>query len=176
MSQILKPKTTKILIVSLLVVAIGGFAHFILNKKDTNTDNQQPTQIINYNPPTDQEKQAGDDVKKSLAESENNQSNNGSSSSVDVLITDASQYGNAIEVRAFVPNYFKDGTCTVVFTKGTDKIEKITPAYRDSSTTVCTNPKIDRGEFPVSGDWKVVVIYTSSDVSGMSQTQTIKIK
>jgi len=81
-----------------------------------------------------------------------------------------------IEVRAFVSNQYKDGTCTTTLTKGSLKVSKETKAYKDATTTICTNPLIDRSELKQAGDWQVVVKYTAGNISGESKPQTVKIE
>lgn len=131
---------------------------------------------ISYGPPTAEEKRAGDGQKKQIADRENKVSAaENASNSTTVLITDAGQYDNTIEVRAFMPDYYKDGTCTIAITKGALKVEKSTSAYRDVSTTICTNPLFSRSEFAESGEWKVTVVFTSGSVSGKSEEKILRI-
>ena len=137
---------------------------------------------INYGPPTKEEKQAGDKQKETNSQKEqqqNSQQEQGAGQSeartVHVTITDAAQYGNTIEVRSFIPDYYEDGTCTITFKKDSFLVTKDTPAYRDATTTICTNPVFARSEFPVGGKWQVTVSYTSNGAKGQSATQEVVI-
>ena len=174
-------KLLMILVVILLIVAGVFFAYKHFYQKKNNTV---------YSPPTAEEKQSGDDIKPEVVKrqeqedaqkkdnpelTQNNQTNS-PSSSAEVIITDAAQYNNVIEVRSFVSNQYKDGTCTITLTKGSLKVSKETKAYKDATTTICTNPLIDRSEFKQAGDWQVVVKYTAGEISGESKPQTVKIE
>ncbi|NBX97778.1 hypothetical protein EBQ81_02845 [bacterium] len=134
-----------------------------------------------YSPPTDQEKKAGDEQKQKITgdnpkPAPQNNTSNQPKKTVTVLITDAAQYDSAIEVRSFIPDFYEDGTCTILFTKDTLSFTKTAPAFKDSSTTICTNPVIKRSEFKESGTWIVSVSYESANAIGQSQSQSITIK
>jgi hypothetical protein len=153
-----------------------------LYDKSTNpTDVSSDQSNINYSPPTDEEQNSGNELKQEIVD--NNQVDSSGSADTDVkkqttvIITDANQYEDVIEVRAFMPDAFEDGTCTVLFSnEGVSKtIQKEAPAYIDASTTICTNPEIQRSEFSVSGVWKVTVTYVSDHYNGTSEIKEITI-
>ena len=179
-----KSKRLRTIIPALVVVFACGVA---LTLYKTRHDNNAVTpssdgESINYAPPTDQEKNQGNVQKEHTARDEARQNDTDTSTAksqkvVSVVITDASQYDDIIEVRAFVPNYYQDGTCTITFTKDGKTISKNSPAYKDISSTICTNPKILRAEFSLAGEWKVTVSYESKDSSAHgSKSQSIVIK
>ena len=165
----------------LLIIAAGGFLvykHFYQKKNNTV-----------YSPPTAEEKQSGNDVKPEIVkmqEQEDSQKKDNSeqspgqqpasSSNATIIITDAGQYDNVVEVRAFVSNRYQDGTCKITLTKNGLTVSKTTEAYKDATTTICTNPLFDRSEFKQAGDWQVIVEYTAGNISGKSKPQTVKIE
>lgn len=170
-----------IIICLLLVLAAGSLLYYKTNifKQPT----KSVTETINYNPPTKEEMASSDAIKDKIVENQNNTSSNNTNSNhtsqttnASVIITDAGQYGNVVEVRSFIQNEYQDGTCTITFTKGSQSLEKTTPAYRDATTTICTNPLINRSEFPEAGDWYVTVKYTATNISGISEKKLIKIE
>ena len=169
-------KIILIVVASLLVVMGVSFAYrtYDMSRNDNWIDG------VNYDPPTEEERAAGDKQKEKVDKEEQRQnSQNGDSTekkTTNVIITDAGQYDDIIEVRSFIPDHYQDGTCTIAFRKGGQTITKGTPAYRDASTTICTNPLIKRSEFPSAGDWQVSVSYDSKDAKGTSETQTITIE
>lgn len=187
-----KPKakrSKKMLVILTVIVLFGvggyfGYKHFFANKSQT----KSKADDINYNPPTEQEQQAGDNQKQKITErqdrfkeqegehSQQNSTSNQPNAQATVVITDASQYDDVIEVRAFVSDHYQDGECTTTLTKGNLTVKKTTAAFRDVSTTICTNPLIKRSEFAEAGDWQVIVKYTSSDKNGVSKAQTVTIK
>jgi hypothetical protein len=161
------------------ILATGGY--LLLNKKDDKTaktssdDTQQTEDYINYNPPTDEEKAAGDAAKANLDTQSSNQ-NGSPNGNATVIITDAAQYDDVIEVRSFISNHYEDGTCTITFTLGQKTVTKETPAYKDISTTICTNPLFQRSEFSVAGQWQMTVSYKSTGASGSSAPRVVTIK
>ena len=165
----------------LILIGIGIIILEKLQVTDFYDSNKQADTAsgINYDSPTEVEKNAGDEIKESLVKSgnENNpDSTPGTKKNVEVLISDAGQYGNKIEVRAFMPSHYENGTCTITLTQNTAKVEKAAPAYKDSSYTICTNPDFNREEFPSSGEWQVSVAYVSDNAYGTSQPKIISIK
>lgn len=174
-NQNIKISSKKIIIVSLIVITLVFLLLLVLEKTGiTNiyTKDTEPAQTlqdegyINYNPPTDEEKQAGDVVKEDI-----NTEPQQLPSSAEVVIVDANQYENIVEVRAFVANVIENGLCSFIFTQNDLEFMKEKPAYADASTTPCTNLEVDRTEFPTSGQWKVKVIYTSTIITGSSERE-----
>lgn len=162
------------IILLLLLVSIGGYVGY-----RSYANSNAPTDGINYDPPTEEEKQAGDEQKEEIIkdeEAEEKQTNNEQKQTASVIITDAGQYDDVIEVRSFIPDHYQDGTCTITFRQGEKTLSKDTPAYKDASTTICTNPLFKRSEFPSGGDWQVTVSYTSKDAAGQSKPQTVTLK
>lgn len=163
------------LVVVATLVLLGGIVYILEkrgitdfydrgNNNDSEQSPQQGTNDINYQPPTVQEQDAGDNQKDIILEdNENNNQQNTDSNKKEatLLITDVGQYGSKIEVRSFIPDYFEDGSCTIQFSKGNTSFQKIVPAFKDSSTTICTNPDVDRSEFNEPGEWYVKVTYES---------------
>lgn len=169
------------IVMALLLVTLTASSLLIWRRIDTDssiikTDDEGG--IINMNPPTKQEKQAGNVRKQEIDKEEAliNQQEKIEKKNVNVIITDAGQYAEDVEVRAFIPDHYQDGTCTILFQKDSLSISKSSPAYRDISTTICTNPKIKRSEFSSSGEWKVTVSYESKDSKGASDPQSIIIE
>lgn len=159
----------------LVVIAFFVFKSGVLNKSTEDPISSETADGINFDPPTEEEISAGDNQKEQNEQKEAGR-NNQTSQTASVIITDAGQYDNTIEVRAFIPNHYEDGTCTIHFTKDSDEVKKDTPAYRDASTTICTNPLFERSDFPTSGDWKLKVTYKSAGASGTSESKTVNIQ
>lgn len=161
-------------LLALLVVGVGGFVYYretLSNKEVIDNINR-----VDYGPPTEEEQKAGDAIKEELDEDEQQEpAPSDQKQNATVVITDVGQYGDKIEVRAFTEHY-EDGTCTVIFTKGSESFSVDTPAYRDATTTTCTNPNIDRSRFASSGVWKVQITYESSKALGSSEVKEITIQ
>ena len=110
---------------------------------------------------------------------QNRQPNNNSGGSdvqtVDVAITDASQYGDTVEVRAFVPEVVEKGKCVIEFRKDGLLVSVEETAQPDAASTVCFTSEISTAEFSSSGTWEVSVKYTSDsgNISGMAETEVV---
>lgn len=164
-------KNTLITLLLLSLVLAVGVVYWVYpygQKEDKGTSYEEPTQ---------EEVTAGDDqkIRNIQDEEQRNDPENQNKQTANVIITDAGQYDDIIEVRAFIPDHYQDGTCTITFTQGSQTITKDTPAYRDVSTTICTNPLFNRLEFPSAGQWQLVVRYSSAGASGQSDQQTVTI-
>jgi hypothetical protein len=144
----------------------------LLNNPTVPPDKEAETLEINYGPPTQEEQQAGDKKKDEIKSDSSFSPNSGN---VSVIITDAAEYDDIVEVRAFIPNHYQDGTCTLTFTQDEKILTRVTTAYRDVSTTICTNPLIKKFDFPTTGIWKVIVNYQSKDASATSEAKEISI-
>lgn len=167
-------KTPVFLLIAALLLGVVGY--YYISKRGSTTNNsytESTTQSdVNYNPPTKDEQASGNSQKE-----ENVKQDSGDASpnnATNVVITFAEQNGDIIEVNAYSDHY-EDGTCTFSFSNGQHQLSKETPAYRDASTTICTNPLISRSEFTVSGEWQVQVTYKSPSLTGRSNTQAINI-
>lgn len=170
-------KKTLFIPLAILVLVMGGyFGYQQLSANNQKYDAPKPVNTVNYDKPTEEEAKVGDEVKEEIIDEKKKpivDSSNKQKASV--VITDASQYDETIEVRSFIPDYYEDGTCTITFTKGTSSFRKETPAYRDARTTICTNPLIKRSEFPQPGTWTVQVTYESANAKGVSELRNITI-
>lgn len=168
---------TTILIILLI---IAGIFWFFSAKEDNNNPKTDNDGYINYEPATEEEKEQANNAKQGIvdrqngAESADEDSENGKKTAT-VVITDAGQYENIVEVRSFIPDYYEDGICTIVFSKGSQEIVKETPAYRDATTTTCTNPLFNRSEFFEAGEWSVYVKYDSAGASGKSEISKVMV-
>lgn len=178
--KLLKNPSLIALVVALLVIGsyfyiahannYWPFGKFI-STNDGGGSTSAATQAIN-----DQHKE--DLIEKEDSTEKADDTSNGSTtaSNTTVIITDAAQYDDTIEVRSYIPDHYEDGTCTITFTQDSKVVTKQTPAYRDATTTICTNPLIKRSEFPSPGTWIVKITYESSGASGESKAQNISIR
>ncbi len=174
-----KYKNKIVIIIVLALIMVSGimvWQHFSSNKKNQSITDT-PTDNINYDPPTKEEQQAGDTQKDQTIKDEDRRNNppDQDSKITPVVITDAGQYDNTVEVRAFIPDHYEDGVCTITFSQDTSKIQKSTPAYKDASTTICTNPLFPRSDFPYGGDWDLSVRYEAGNTKGTSEIKTVRI-
>ncbi len=158
----------------LIILEKTGVTNFY-TKKPTQSVGTSTENTINLGPPTEEEKNAGDEKKAEVLEQDNQEDATPTSDNVSVVIVDANQYEEVVEVRAFVANTLKDGTCTYIFKKDNNTIEKTTPAYADASSTPCITLTVNRSEFISPGTWNLTVNYTSQNLQG-SESTTLEIK
>ncbi len=154
----------------LFIFLLGGGLYYSIAPDTKNTETE-PVNTVNYAPPTAEEAQAGDQQKEEIITQEKVTLPD----TAQIAIVDIGQYGNEVEVRAFVSNVVADGTCTITFTKGDLKIIKQVPAYADASTTPCTNLTIPSRDFGASGTWDVILKYENNKLTG-STASTLEIQ
>lgn len=165
---------------TLLFLLVGSFAVYKLQfTKPANNGNdavpEAAAEKINLDPPTEEDKERVDSHKEELVRQQESQQTN--SGSVKPVITDAGQYDQEIEVRAFVPGIFESGgNCVVAFTKGSQNVSKQVPAVSEATTTRCSKLSVPRSEFPSTGTWSVTVAYKSVANSGTSDSKTLEVK
>jgi hypothetical protein len=167
-------KTILLGIMIALLLGSGSVLAYVRLRNDPpkNSDSQRQAEQdknINYDPPTEEEKQEANDQKQTIVEQEQQEQTYQSPSTAAVVISDARQYGNQIEVRAFVSNVYQDGTCTVTFTQGNHTVQKQVSAFKDATTTQCTGVDVPRSELPTAGAWTVKVVYQSTAATGEAQ-------
>jgi hypothetical protein len=150
------------------IVLILIFLFF--NRNNSVIDSTVDNTNINFNPPTENEQKAGDLQKEEII----NEEENPSVEYAKVIIVDASQYENIVEVRAFVSNVIKDGSCKFTFSKKDQSFSTETPAKADASTTTCITNDVSIDEFSESGVWEVEVTYTSDGIVG-SKKSTVEV-
>lgn len=155
----------------LVVLVVGGVFLFIRHSSRSADQTTPPdtgtTDKINYEPATPEEKQQAADRKDEIVNQQNQPSPPPSTTAtVTPTIVDASQYDQAVEVRAFVSVVESNATCTIVFKHGSATVTKQVPAIPDASTTRCTNLSVPRSEFSAAGTWDVTVNYASAKSAG----------
>jgi hypothetical protein len=179
----MRSKNKKWIIVgSLLFICLVVAGVSILLSRNSDSKNTAPpgiagTSEINYDPPTEEERSAGDAQKDQNIKQQQLDQQQTPSSNATVIITDASYYAddNTVEVRAYVSNILEDGgTCTAQFTQDGKTITKSSQAFKDATTTQCGALNIARSEFPNSGSWNMQLTYTSKTASG-TQTSIVKL-
>jgi GH25 family lysozyme M1 (1,4-beta-N-acetylmuramidase) len=157
----------KIILVILLVVAVLITAYFIVIRDNNNQgDKPRPTNTINYDGPTEEEKKAGD-IQKEADKQRQEINNSAPPQTANIVIVDSSQYDSTIEIRSYVSNVYEDGgTCKATLTNGSKTVSKTSTAFKDATTTQCEPIDIPRSEFTSTGDWKLVLSYSSSKIQG----------
>lgn len=133
--------------------------------------------LLTTTPPTKEEQQAADTQKEKNIEREQIDTNNQATKTAEVVLVDAGQYSDTIEVRAYIANIYEDGgTCTVTFTKDSQTVTRTSKGFKDATTTQCEPFNIPRSAFPSAGDWQLKISYTSNTSTGASASQAVNVK
>ena len=173
-------KRIVILLVAILLIGLLGFAAIkLLNRSSTkpaSTENNGET--INFSPATEEEKTQADKIKEDLANQQNQTPPpSGSQKSVTPIITDAGQYDDKVEIRAYIPNVLENGgKCTYTLKKDAEQITKTVGGMAGPQTTQCESIGVPVSEFPSKGTWTLTVSYLSASSSGSSEPWQVEIK
>lgn len=173
----------KFIIIAALVVTVLAVGFYVgqddFRKGSSASERDISSQVnkVDYGPPTEEEASAGDKQKRENIQRNQLEENTSKPNSAQVVLVDASQYGDTIEIRSYVANVFEDGgTCTAIVTKnGEPQITKSSTGFRDAKTTQCGTITIPRTALSSSGSWQVIVKYESSSASGQSSSSIIKL-
>lgn len=164
---------------AMLVLLVGTFL-FVRSRNHTSTVPSPATKTladgstVNLAPPTEEDKKAVDQHKEDLSNSSTPPASN--TQNVTPIISSSGQFGDAIEVRGFVPGIFEDGgTCKANFTLNAASISKQSAAVKDATVTRCTNFSIPRSEFS-AGTWTLTLEYASAAHQGSSETTKVEVK
>jgi hypothetical protein len=171
----IKNKKTKFFVIIIGFIIIVASILIFLNKRNDNQNTTNTTDStrkndgynIDYSPPTDQEKASGDNIKKEIENQNNDQEK---TSNAEVVISDASQYGDIVEVRAFVNNIVSNGSCKITFTKDGQTVTKTVDALADASTSQCKTLSLNSKDFTIKGEWGISVEFNSDKGSGVKST------
>ncbi len=179
------------LLVAVLIAGVLLFAAKIKNRqqaagsKPTNDEVAQNTKTnsINYEGPTDADKQETSSHKVDLLK--NTQSNSKDTTppsqnlqNVTPTLINAfySTERNQVTVSGFVSGVIEDGgSCTVTLTHENTSVTKTAIGVANASQTDCPPFNINRSELSSSGTWSVMLSYKSDTVNGNSRTQTVEV-
>lgn len=173
-----KAFTITLITVLALVLIGGGVAAYVVSQNQDKADSQE-TNSVNYDPPTDQEIEEGQDAKKDAYENSKNEADDDKSTtnkrSVSVGVSFADIYNSNLEVRAFTNGIVEAGTCTITVTKGSETITKTSGAFIDASSTQCEPVFIPKSELE-TGAWSVTVKYSSASAEGISEKVEVTVR
>lgn len=163
-------RSSRLIILTAVVLVAAAIAVYIFFLKPKPVENK-----VNYNPPTNNERQDAVDQKEKNKEREELDKSSTLPSTANVVISDASQYDNAIEVRGYIDNVYEDGgSCTATFTLGSATITKTHEIIKDAKTLQCGALDFERAQFS-PGTWTMTLTYKSSTVQG-SATKEVEVR
>jgi hypothetical protein len=154
-----------------MLLTAGGYGVWRQSRNAPLPGAGEQTNQINYDPPTEEEKQAAEDTKQDIDPSPTPPTPAGSLRSVTPTITFADRNG----ASAYVTGVFEDGgTCTATFTHGGDKITATSEGFQNASYTSCAPLKL-ASPINIQGDWNVSVSYASKTAAGTSAAYAFKV-
>ena len=134
---------------------------------------------VNYDPPTQEDKQQSQEGKKNSAAPDEGTSitrDENGKQKVSIGISFADIINNQVEVRAFTPSVFEGGgICTAQFTKNSQTITATSEAFVDSTSSQCGPIYVDPARFTEKGTWSLVVSYLSNNAAGTSESIEINL-
>lgn len=185
-----KPSNKKNLIflytlLTIALIMIGYFCYAYISKSAWPFQKQEniPTGMINYDPPTQDEIDSSQDAKERILNN-STQSNTSESQElkpsnkkqVTVGVSYADVINNNLEVRAFITDVISgSGTCTVTVKKGREVITKSSPSFIDATSTICEPIYIPVSKLS-SGTWDITVTYSSTTHTGISSVMKVSVK
>ena len=94
-----------------------------------------------------------------------------------VILTSTGTNGdNTVDSSGFVSNVVEDnGKCTFIFTQGAKSVRKDTTTSTNPTSTTCKTVRFDKSELG-TGEWSVVLEYTSPTSSGTSNSSKVTLQ
>lgn len=160
-SRITKKRLFIILTVSVLLIAAIIITSFIIinnNRQQNNTKAENTSQS------------KATTSSSTTIDKTNDSSTVNQGSNVEIVVVDASKYGDIFEVRAYASDVVEDGTCSYAFTNGTDTVTKTSVAKAGASTSSCSTIDIPVSELSASNTWNLTVKYTSNSENYNGET------
>lgn len=147
----------------------------ILRSSIQEPDTSIQTDPINMNPPTDEEKRSGDDIKPEILENEQNR-NSSNKQPVKPNITYAGVYSGNVEVGGYVSGIYEEGgTCTLTLRKNEKTMTTQVQAERGATSTDCPTLSIASSGLE-KGTWYATMSYSSSSTEGSSEQKPIEVR
>ncbi len=169
-------RTWLIIIAALALVVIGGavYAWYSRSKPSESTSN------VNTNPPTQEEKDAGNAAKKDTVDTPPAQTtppprSGSGKTNVAVTISAATQTDTTVQIRGLISTVVDStGNCTLTLTKGASTVTKTAGTQALANSTTCQGFNIDTSELS-AGDWQITLKYESNTLSGTA-TGTVTVR
>lgn len=160
----------KILICAAAILAIAVIGcclavfYFRLPLFGLNKPTQNDSHNINYDAPTEDQKKAGENIKKSTIDNTDKQK----SGDFSVSFTSVSQTDNYLRIRSLITAVSNTGICTLVLTKGDSTITNTSDIQAGPSSSTCQGFDVLISELS-SGNWQAVL---TVEINGSSSEIT----
>jgi len=160
-------------IILLVIVVIGGgiFAYQQISRSHAQTPYTNP---INYDAPSQEEKQAGEDTKIDQIEHNNQTSTPQPGANEKVTITNFTQ--DSATKKVTVQTELTGGayqTCTLTLSSGSEVITKTAEVIYQNSFSTCMGFTISASDFPTGGVWTAKLTISKPD-GGTTSSATLQ--
>lgn len=178
----LSKKAILIIIVIFLLLLTLGFISYtytnnIFHPEKSSVNQPAKSNVINYGPATNDQKNAGTQVKTGTNEAPSSPTSipNSDKKYVETQITAVNQNSSILQIRTLIGIIDSTGTCTLTMTsEGQSTITKTANTQPLASTSTCQGFDIPMSELSV-GTWHIVIDYTSDKLIGTaSQDKVLK--
>jgi hypothetical protein len=168
------------LIIGLLMLGKSGVINLpFIFKNDDQTKNED-INVINYSPPTEEEKKETEEFKHSQGSNKpnNNPEEPAKTENVAPFITAWGQNLETqdVEVSGYVPGIVESGgICTLSLSKGEQTVTESKAAIADAKNVSCGIIAIEKSRLS-TGVWSAVLSYSSDAVTGKSKPVEVTVK
>ncbi len=150
-----KNKKIYIILGIALFIICGSVFGIVLWRRSQQPESQitDSSEKIDYGPPTDEQKQSGEDIKTSVSQS-------AASADFGVIISAANVNGDIIQIRGMISGLVSnDGTCDLTLSQAGVSVQKTAPTYALPVSSTCQGFDINRSELS-TGTWDINLTVT----------------
>ncbi len=166
---------TSVIVPALLLMSVAYiFFARPFDKKISSKAPNVPVGVINYDPPTDDEKAAAGQQKEDIIkdyekdQTDNNQTPSGIT--VSISLADQASAGKDLNIRALVEGA-TSGECKITLTQqGQTTVTKSFPLVFEATSSRCQGADIAASEFNKGGEWNLSLVV----VSGAAQSNIVQ--
>lgn len=176
-------KRLPLVIIATAVILLGAggvvFAYrdslFPTEAQDSSNDRpQDPENDINYDPPTQQEKEESERQKQEIIHNAENPPTASDTITATIIRAEQRTKGGPLSVRALV-NGTTTGTCTITLSKtGSESVVREFPVTFEATTSTCGNADISVDGID-KGLWNITLIVKNGDLTSKAQTTQVGI-
>lgn len=174
----LRSKKSNVILLSVVLLLSGlAYGYYTMRVND------RADESVNYNPATEEEKQAGEELKKQIVESPADkpigsdplpppaEQQDGSKPIVGVNVVNAMRNGDSYRVQTFIQAVTNTGKCTLVVTDSSGKVYRATSDVQAlPSSSTCKGFTIPVSELS-AGVWKINLQFENESVRGSAEKE-----
>ncbi len=163
-----------IIVTGILVITAGLVVWYLWSRTPQSTSTQ-PTNTVNYNPPTEEEKQAGDKQKEIIVQNQKNDTPT-QNPALQVFIVRTFQDPSGFNIRTEVGGT-TTGDCMITLTKdGQPTVTKTFPVVFEATSASCQNTPISLTDFTVGGAWNMQIVLKKDGAQSAAASTSVDVK